>query len=137
MIETENTETNGAGPGLGRLVQRLAVTGLGALHNRAELLSVELEEEKGRLLEMVLAGVGLLFLVMMGLVMLTGTIVYLFPEGYRIYAFAGFTILYLGGAVGAFLKLKRVLKEKPFAETLRQVQKDAEWLESFKINERL
>ena len=55
-------ETNGHEPGLGRLVQRLTTTTVGALHNRFELLIVELEEEKGRLLKAVLIGVGLLFL---------------------------------------------------------------------------
>jgi uncharacterized membrane protein YqjE len=132
MIDPEKTETNGHGPGLGRLVQRLTGTGLGALHNRVELLAVELEEEKGRLLQMVLAAVAVLFLVMMGLVMLTATIVFLFPDQYRIYALGGFALLYLGGAVFAVFMLKGVLKEKPFAETMRQVKKDAEWLETFK-----
>jgi len=132
MIDLEKIETNGHGPGLGRLVQRLTSTGVGALHNRVELLAVELEEEKGNLLEMVLLGVGVLFLVMLGLVMLTATIIYLIPEQYRIWGLVGFTVLYLGGAVAAVLALKGVLKNKPFAETIRQIKKDAEWLESFK-----
>jgi len=132
MIDPDKLETNGDGPRLGRLVQRLTRTGLGALQNRVELLAVELEEEKGRLLEMVLAGVGLLFLMMMGLVMLTATIVFIFPEEHRIWALAGFTVLYLGGAVFAFFMLKSVLKQPPFAETIRQVKKDADWIQTFK-----
>ena len=125
-------ETDNNGPGLGRLVQRLTSTTVGALQNRVELLAVELEEEKGRLLEMILAGVGLLFLVMMFLVTLTATIVLLFPEDYRIYALGGFALLYLAGSGFAFFVLKGVLKQAPFAETIRQVKKDAEWIESLK-----
>src|SRR5438874_8079524 len=118
-------ETNGHEPGLGRLVQRLTTTTVGALHNRFELLIVELEEEKGRLLKAVLIGVGLLFLVLMFLVTFTATIVFLFPDEYRIYALGGFTFLYLVGLVVAGLTLKGLLKHKPFAETIRQVKKDA------------
>src|SRR2546423_107651 len=125
-------QTDGNGPVLGRLVQKLSSTTIGALQNRVELLAVELGEEKGRLLEMVLVGVGLLFLVMMGLVALTATIVFLFPEEYRIYALGAFALLYLAGAVVAFFMLKGVLKQPPFAETIRQVKKDAEWIESIK-----
>ena len=132
MIDFGKIEANGTEPGLGHLVQRLTTSGLGALQNRVELAAVELEEEKGRLLQMVIAAVGLLFLVMMGLVMLTATIVFLFPEEYRVYALAGFTVLYLGGAVLAFFMLKGVLKHTPFAETLRQIRKDAQWVKSFK-----
>jgi len=125
-------ESNGNGPGLGRLVQRLTSTTVGALHNRVELLAVELEEEKGRLLQMVIVGVGVLFLVMMFLVTFTATIIFLFPEAYRIYALGGFCLLYLAGSGVALFSLKGVLKEKPFAETIRQVKKDAEWIESLK-----
>jgi len=125
-------EANGHGPGLSRLVQRLTSTTVGALHNRVELLAVELEEEKGRLLQMVLVAVGLLSLVMMFRVTLTATVIFLFPEDYRIYALGGFTLLYLAGGVFALFVLKSTLKEKPFAETIRQVKKDAEWIESLK-----
>lgn len=125
-------EANGHGPGVGRLVQRLTSSTVGALHNRLELLLVELQEEKGRLIEAVLVGVGLLFAVLLFLVTLTATVIFLFPEEYRIYALGGFTGLYLAGLITGALILKGLFKHKPFAESIRQVKKDAEWIESLK-----
>jgi uncharacterized membrane protein YqjE len=125
-------ETNGHGPGVGRLFQRVTSTTIGALHNRLELLLVELQEEKGRLIEAVLVGVGLLFAVLLFLVTLTATVVFLFPEEYRIYALGGFTVLYLAGLITGALMLKAIFKHKPFAESIRQVKKDTEWIESLK-----
>jgi len=125
-------EANGHGPGVGRLVQRLTSSTVGALHNRLELLLVELQEEKGRLIEAVLVGVGLLFAVLLFLVTLTATVIFLFPEEYRIYALGGFTVLYLAGLIAGALVLKGLFKHKPFAESIRQVKQDAEWIESLK-----
>jgi len=125
-------EANGHGPGVGRLVQRITSTTVGALHNRLELLLVELQEEKGRLIEAVVVGVGLLFAVLLFLVTLTATVIFLFPEDYRIYALGGFTVLYLAGLIAGALVLKGIFKHKPFAESIRQVKKDAEWVESLK-----
>lgn len=125
-------EANGHGPGIGRLVQRVTSTTVGALHNRLELLLVELQEEKSRLIEAVIVGVGLLFAVLLFLATLTATIVFLFPEEYRIYALGGFALLYLVGLIVGALTLKGLFKHKPFAESIRQVKKDAEWVESLR-----
>ena len=73
-----------------------------------------------------------LFVLLLFLVTFTATIIFLFPPEYRIYALGGFTVLYLIGTIGGALSLKAILKHKPFAETIRQVKKDAEWIESFK-----
>ena len=64
----------------------------------------------------------------------TGTIIFLFREELRIYVAAGFGFLYLLGAVGALFSVKSLLKNglPPFAETLNQVKKDRECLESLK-----
>jgi len=127
-----NLEANGHGPGVGRLAQRITSTTVGALHNRLELLLVELQEEKGRLIEAVLVGVGLLFAVLLFLVTLTATVIFLFPEEYRIYALGGFAVLYLAALIGGALVIKGIFKHKPFPESIRQVKKDAEWIESLK-----
>jgi len=113
-------------------VQRVTSTTVGALHNRLELLLIELQEEKGRLIEALIIGIGLLFAVLLFLVTLTATVVFLFPEEYRIYALGGFTVLYLAGLIAGVFILKGLFKHKPFAETIQQVKKDAEWIESFK-----
>jgi len=119
-------------PTLGRLARRTVSTIIGALQNRAELFVVEFEEENDRVLKMVLFGVGALFLLGMGILLLTGTIIFLVPEQYRVYAAGGFTLLYLGGGAAAALTVKSLIKKTPFTESLKQLKKDAEILDTFK-----
>src|SRR5947209_7110455 len=115
-------------PGVLPLLSKLARTGLGALQNRGELLLVELQQEKTRLIELLVWVAGLLFLAFMGLMLLTATIIFLFPEGLRLWAAAGFAVLYLAGAITAFFTIKSLIKQAPFAETIEQVRKDGELL---------
>ena|SRR2546427_13075921 len=117
-------------PGVVPLLHKLARTGLGALRNRGELLLLELQEEKARLIGLLAWVAGMLFLAFMGVMLLTATIIFLFPEPLRLWAAAGFAVLYLAGAVAVFLVIKSSLKHSPFAETIEQVRKDGEWLDS-------
>jgi len=64
--------------------------------------------------------------------LLTGTIIFLVPEQYRVYAAAGFGVLYLIGAVTAVLSIKKLTKTPPFAESMKQLKKDAELLDALK-----
>ncbi len=127
-----STDTDYQLPTLGRLARRTAATIVGALQNRAELFAVEFEEENDRLLKMVLFGVGALFFLGMGILLLTGTIIFLVPEQYRVYAAGGFALLYLGGGVAAALTVKSLVKKTPFTESLKQLKKDAEILDAIK-----
>jgi len=127
-----STDTEYQLPTLGRLARRTAATIVGALQNRAELFAVEFEEENDRLLKMVILGVGALFFLGMAVLLLTGTIIFLVPEQYRAYAAGGFTLLYLLGGIGAALTVKKLVKKTPFTESLKQLKKDAEILDSFK-----
>ena len=117
--------------GLGTLASRIGKTTLGALTNRGELLAVEWQQEKARLTQLLILSVGLMFLGMMGALLLTTTIIYLFHEEYRLYVAAGFTILYLGGAGFVFFKLRALANEEPFSETLKQLGKDRSLLDVF------
>jgi uncharacterized membrane protein YqjE len=127
-----STDTDYQLPTLGRLAHRTASTLVGALQNRAELFVVEFEEANDRVLKMVLFGVGALFFLGMGMLLLTGTIIFLVPEPYRVYAAGGFTLLYLGGGVAAVLTFKSLIKKATFTESLNQFKKEAEILDAFK-----
>jgi uncharacterized membrane protein YqjE len=127
-----STDTDYQLPTLGRLARRTASTIVGALQNRAELFVVEFEEENDRVLKMVMFGVGALFFLGMGMLLLTGTIIFLVPEQYRVYAAGAFTLLYLGGGGVAAMTVKKLVKKAPFAESLKQLKKDAEILDTFK-----
>jgi uncharacterized membrane protein YqjE len=125
MTESEERE-----PGFATLAGRLARTGVGALRNRLELFAVEWQEERARLTELILWLVGLLFLGILGVLMLTVTIVLLFPPQFRLYVAGGFALLYLIGAGIAWAVVKSLLKHEPFTETIDQAKKDAAWLDS-------
>src|SRR5437867_433534 len=117
--------------GLGTLARRLGRTALGALQNRGELLAVEWRQEQARLTKLLALCLGLMFLGMLGVLLLTGIIIFLFPEGLRLYVAAGFAVLYLAGAGVALFGLKSLLKQEPFSETLAQLEKDRELLDVF------
>lgn len=126
------TNGNHHPPAFGTLLRKTLTTGMGALENRAELAMLELQQEKSRLTSLLIFGLGALFLGLLFLVLLTATIIFIFPAELRLYAAAGFTVLYLGGTIWAALSLKSLLKKEPFPETLRQFKRDQELLEAFK-----
>jgi uncharacterized membrane protein YqjE len=121
-------------PSIVALVRKLALTGLSALQNRGELFLVELQEEKNKIIELFIWVAAVCFLAFMFLVVLTATIILLFPPDLRVYAAAGFCVLYLAGAVLSLLNLKALIKSAtlPFQETISEVKKDRQWLESLK-----
>lgn len=123
-------ENNHEPPGLSGLLRKIGRTAFGALHNRGELLALELQEEKVRLIELFAWALGLLFLAIMTALSLTATIIFLFPpEDWR-YVAAGFTVLYLIGAAIVFFVVRNLLKRPALPETMAQVRKDRVWLES-------
>jgi uncharacterized membrane protein YqjE len=128
MIENTNTEI-GSAPGL---AARIARNGIGVLRNRAELFSLECQEERSRLLELLLWGMGLIALASMAAMLVTLTIIFLVPAQFRLVAAAGFSILYFAGAFVALATLKGLLREEPFQETTRQLKLDRAWLESLR-----
>src|SRR5438034_731821 len=87
------------------------------VHDGGELLQVEWQQEKARLTELLVLSVALLFLGIMAMMLLTATIIFLFPEDVRKYIALGFTVLYLGGAVWAVMTIRSLVKKEPFSET--------------------
>jgi uncharacterized membrane protein YqjE len=126
------TDSDPQPPSAFSLARKLARTAIASLHNRAELFLVELEEEKIKFVELFLWTILAGFLGMMFLVVLTATIIFLFPESQRIYAAAGFCVLYLTGSVLALLNLRALWKSAPaaFSGSTAEAGKDSEWLES-------
>ncbi|PWU11795.1 MAG: hypothetical protein C5B50_22750 [Verrucomicrobia bacterium] len=126
-------ESNGhKPPGLFRLVRQLASTSLGILQNRGELLAVEWQEERARLAELMWRALGFICLAMLTAVMVTATVILIFPEEKRVYVAAAFAVLYLAGAIVAWFGIRAQLKHESFSESIKQVKKDREWIESIK-----
>jgi uncharacterized membrane protein YqjE len=98
------------------------------LQNRADLLAVELQEEKYRLVEvLILVGIALA-LGMMALFVFTGVIIFAVPEAYRIWVACGLGVLYLLGIFALWSRIKKLLQDQPFPETIGQIKKDWECL---------
>jgi len=117
MRETPTQETsNQAGgqrsaapDGLLASLKQLLKTVLETVQLRLELLGTELEAEKSRVFDvLVMALLALVFLAL-GLVLLCGTVILLFPDGWRLAAAAGLATFFLaGGVVLIFLARRRL-----------------------------
>ncbi len=105
---------------------------VGALRNRAELAALEWQEEKARLTELIFTTAAMCCFGVLGLMLLTATVILLFPDHLRVYAAAGFTLLYAAGGVAMAVKVRTLLRHQPFEETLAQLEKDGRWLDSSK-----
>jgi len=120
------TESDPTSEGLFASARRLLDTGLATVQNRLELFSVELKEEKTRLIELFLwTGVALFFGVM-ALTAVTVAVVYLFWESARGYVLVGFCLIYSTAAVWSAVKLRSKIRNvaMPFADSLSEIKKD-------------
>lgn len=99
---------------------------LGSLQNRLELLSVELHEEKFRLIQIFLWISAAVFSGMLAITFASITLVYLFWESARIFVLGGLTVLYTAVAVVIVLAFRSFVRRqpKPFSATLNELQQD-------------
>ena len=99
---------------------------LATVHDRLELFSVELHEEKLRLVQTFIWISAAVFTGMMAITFASLTLVYLFWESARLAALGGLTLLY-GGALAVIIAgFRRYLSRqpKPFAATLQELEED-------------
>jgi uncharacterized membrane protein YqjE len=124
------SETKAPAGGLLVSLQRLLTTLLDIAHTRVAIVSTEYEEERERIRELVIFGLGAMFFVSLGVVLLTLFVVMLFWETHRLYVMGGFAVLYLGLGVAAGISLRHRLKSRPrlFATTLAELAKDRDQL---------
>lgn len=99
---------------------------LGALQERIELVSVELQEEKYRFIRLIIWISAAVFAGGMTLSFATLTIVYLLWDTARLAALGGFTLLYGGALVWVIVMLRRQFthQPKPFEATLDTLTED-------------
>ena len=111
---------------LKHFAQRLLTVG----ENRLELLMVEVEEERVRLLRAILLALGAAALGLLAGVALTGTIVVLFWDFSPVAVLLALTGLYGAGAVFLYRRLTVLLRDwQNLPATLDQLRKDREGLE--------
>lgn len=116
--------------GLFASTRGLLGTGVALLHNRLELLGVELAEERVRLVSMLAYGGAAFLCLAAGLVFLAVFLTVLMWDSNRLLALGIFSALFLGaGAFGAALAMSLARRgSKLFSASLAELRKDREAL---------
>lgn len=112
-------------PGFLLSLKRLGRTVLGIAENRVELLVVELEAERWRVVDALFLVASVAVLSLMTMVAGTLAMVMFFPPEQRAVVLAAFGAVYWLATLGVFLKLRKRLKHwRSFAATLAELKKD-------------
>jgi uncharacterized membrane protein YqjE len=116
--------------GILETLRKLGRTGVAVVRNRVELFSVELEEQKGRLIKVLVLAGAAIFLGNTALLAVSATIVVLVGERARLAVLVGLSAIYLLAALWAFLALRKELRSAPppFQETVSELKKDSDCL---------
>jgi uncharacterized membrane protein YqjE len=122
----------GASDGVLGSLRRLLDTGLSIGQNRLELLAVELQEEKLRLVQIFILVSAVVAFALMSLTMLSLTLVVLFWESSRLAVLGGLSLFYLlaTGASWRVLSKRLGRQSAPFSGSVAEMKKDKEWLDS-------
>jgi uncharacterized membrane protein YqjE len=96
------------------------------IKTRVEIISVEIEEQREWIEQLLLLAVGAAFCLSLGMILLTLFVVVLFWESHPLVVLGAFTILYLGGGIALWLTLRQKIRNKPriFSTTSAELGKD-------------
>lgn len=110
----------------------LAVTAIGILRTRIELLANEIQEEALRTQRVLVLAVAAAFCLGFGIVLLTLLVIVSFWETHRLFAIAGCLTVYIAaGVVLAHAACKQAAPASPlFVASLAELRKDQESLSS-------
>ena len=99
---------------------------LATVQDRLELLSVELQEEKFRLIQTFIWISAAVFTGMMALTFASLTLVYLFWESARLAVLGGLTVFYAGALVAIIVAFRRFIarQPRPFTATRQEIGED-------------
>ena len=118
------------GKGLFDSLKGLAASLVAIAHTRLDLLSTDLEEERARLVSVLVMLFVALFCLGVGVVLLAILVAVVFWDSHRLLALAGLTGVFLAGGVAALGCARHTLKTKPrlFAASLAELSKDRQHL---------
>lgn len=99
---------------------------LGTVHDRIELFSVELQEEKFRLIQTFIWICGAVFSGMMAITFASLTLVYCFWESARLGVLIGITVFYCAALGAIIVAFKRFIARQPspFSATRQELAED-------------
>jgi uncharacterized membrane protein YqjE len=127
-VEDSSGGTDLGRRGIGASLRGLATGTFALLAGHVELIGVELQEERQRVVELAVLGACALVLFGMALLLATLVIVIWLWDSYRLESAIALTILY--GALGAcavyLMRRKLASHPNPFAATVAELEKDRE-----------
>lgn len=126
----EERAPGGQSPGLVQSLRRLAATLIALLQTRLELLATELEEERVRLVQVLLWGCIALAFLLLGVVMLTLFVVVLFWDTHRVLVsgLLALTFIAIGLAAVAVARSRARARSRLFSASLAELANDREQL---------
>lgn len=127
----ENEEHAG-GDGMAGSFRRAGTALLRTLRNRAELLGLELEEEGHWVVGAFVWTSAAIFFTVLTVTVITITVVMAVPESAQLWVMVGFSALYLILAISAVARLRKHFRSRrpPLADTVSEIKKDLEWIQS-------
>jgi uncharacterized membrane protein YqjE len=112
-------------------LRRLGETIVSTLHNRLELLTLELKEEKYWLVGTLLFAAFAIVFALLSVVAILVTVAFLTPASARPWVMLGICVVCLGALAFSVLGLMKKLKRPaPLTETLNELKKDMECLKT-------
>lgn len=112
-------------------LRRLGETIVSTLHNRIELLTLELKEEKYWLVGALMFAAFAIVFAFLSVVAIFVTVAFLTPEAARPWVMLGICVVCLGALAFSVLGLMSKLKRPaPLTETLNELKKDMECLKT-------
>jgi uncharacterized membrane protein YqjE len=126
----ETPSTNSAG--ILESVRTFADSLLATVQSRIELISVELQEEKLRLIQTFIWISAAIFTGLLAITFASITLVYLLWDSARLAALGGLTLLYTAATVTIIVAFKRYVarQPKPFAATLEEIKSDRAYIQT-------
>lgn len=115
-----------ASSGLLDAARKLGESLLATAHDRMELFSLEVQEEKYRLIRLFVLMSAVVFAGVMAATFVSLTIVYLFWESARLYVLGGLAIFYSVAVAILVYSLRRYIEHgpRPFAGTIQELKED-------------
>ena len=105
-------------------VRGVAADAVRIVRTRLELLSIEFQEEKERIVRQVLVASAALFLAVFGMMLALAWLVLALPEEYRQGALGVLCLLFLAGAGGCYYWLTQKRPSGPFSSTISTLVRD-------------
>jgi uncharacterized membrane protein YqjE len=110
-------------------LRRISETFLSILHNRLELITIELKEEKHWAVATLIFAVFAAAFGILSIVAVLVTVAFLVPTEARPWVMIGICAIFIGGLLFSIFQLKSKLKRPPvLADSLGELKKDIECL---------